>query len=171
MAQIDSPQSVYRELVEDSTDDWLLGLVAFAVFEEQRIEWMRHIEKTKGSPPSASEIANWYTQQPPGALLRAKGEAESALVAYAGATVEEALQTEQKSIMESTVISEIRLTRRILPQLGINIVGGFVSAIVFAAFLVIIYFVVASDVSPLSLAKEKLGQQIQENNNGQEVSK
>lgn len=67
---------VYRELVEDSQESWLLGLVAFAIVEEQRIEWMRHHQERTGGVPTAEHIQSWYEQQPSGTLLRAKGDAE-----------------------------------------------------------------------------------------------
>src|SRR5688572_5598906 len=62
---------IYRELVEESDDNWLLGLVAFAVFEEQRIEWAKHRLETRGHAPTAAEVSAWYESQPPSALTRA----------------------------------------------------------------------------------------------------
>lgn len=38
MNDISGPQDVYKCLVEDAPEDWLLGLLAFAVLEEQRID-------------------------------------------------------------------------------------------------------------------------------------
>jgi hypothetical protein len=57
-------QDIYSELVEKSEQNWLLGLVAFAIVEEQRIEWMRHFEITNNRPPSDDEVRAWYQQQP-----------------------------------------------------------------------------------------------------------
>ena len=68
--------------MEESSQSWLLGLVAFAVVEEQRIEWMRHHERTAGALPNADQIKHWYSQQPQSVLLRAKGTAENALQVY-----------------------------------------------------------------------------------------
>lgn len=47
MAKYSGSPDIYRELVEDSKENWLYGLVAFAVVEEQRIEWMKHYESQK----------------------------------------------------------------------------------------------------------------------------
>ncbi len=79
MPQISSSEDVYRQLVEESDEDWLYGLVAFAVVEEQRIEWMKHFEEHNGRAPSTVDIQHWYEQQPEGVLLRAKGDSENAL--------------------------------------------------------------------------------------------
>lgn len=171
MPEILSSQAAYRELVEESDDDWLLGLVAFAVFEEQRMEWMRHIEEVTGKPPSDADISNWYRQQPAGALLRAKGVAESSLVAYAGAAVDEALQSEQREIFASAVISEVRLCRRFLPQFAINVAGGLVSAVVFAALLIVLYLSIAMDVSPQGLLQGHFDGVVQEKKDGQAIGK
>ncbi|VFN00910.1 MAG: hypothetical protein BECKG1743F_GA0114225_105291 [Candidatus Kentron sp. G] len=82
MKQYFGAEDIYRELVEESDESWLLGLVAFAMVEEQRIEWMRHHEQHHDALPSPDEIRGWYEQQSPGVLLRAKGTADNALQAY-----------------------------------------------------------------------------------------
>lgn len=43
-----SSDDIYRELVEDSDESWLYGLVAYAVVEEQRIEWAKHPAANNG---------------------------------------------------------------------------------------------------------------------------
>jgi len=73
MTKYAGAQDTYRELVEESNESWLLGLVAFAVVEEQRVEWMRHYEKSHGALPTADQVHGWVEPQPPGALLGAKG--------------------------------------------------------------------------------------------------
>jgi hypothetical protein len=50
MAEYTGPADIYKKLVEDSNENWLYGLVAFAIVEEQRIEWMRHFEECNGNP-------------------------------------------------------------------------------------------------------------------------
>ena len=47
MEKYSGPDDIYQELVEESDANWLLGLLAFAVVEEQRIEWMKHRMRTK----------------------------------------------------------------------------------------------------------------------------
>ena len=79
MEKYSGPEDLYDDLVENSNEDWLLGLVAFAIIEEQRIEWMKHQTKHNGETPGHEDICNWYKQQPKGALLRAKDTAESRL--------------------------------------------------------------------------------------------
>lgn len=119
--------------------------------------------------PSDADIRNWYRQQPAGALLRAKGVAESALVTYAGAAVDEALQSEQREIFEGAVISEVRLCRRFLPQFAINVLGGLVSASVFASLLIVLYLSLVMDVSPQGLVQGHFSGVVQEKSDGQTV--
>ncbi len=38
MAEYTGSVDIYKELVEDSNENWLYGLVAFAIVEEQRLE-------------------------------------------------------------------------------------------------------------------------------------
>ncbi len=147
-------QDIYRELVEDSKESWLLGLVAFAVVEEQRIEWMRHYEESQGALPNAEQVQGWYEQQPPGALLRAKGTAENALLAYSEEVSAE-LDTEyRKEIENGIVVGEIRELKQFWPQFGVNVAGGFASALLFAAILTLVAFLVFNDTSPVEMVKK-----------------
>src|SRR5690606_40951989 len=82
MPEYKGPEDIYRELVEESDENWLYGLVAFAVIEEQRIEWMKHMQENTGRLPTPEQVSEWYQQQPPNCLLRAKGTAENALQLY-----------------------------------------------------------------------------------------
>jgi hypothetical protein len=146
-------EDVYRELVENSDQSWLLGLVAFAVVEEQRIEWMRHYEKGHGALPTPVQVNAWYGQQPPGVLLRAKGTAENALVAYTEEVTAEIDSEHRKEIEGSILVGEIRQLGRFWPQFGVNVAGGFVSALLFAAILAIFAFLVFNDTSPVDMVK------------------
>jgi hypothetical protein len=158
-------EDIYKELVEESNESWLLGLLAFAVVEEQRIEWMRHHEKHTGSLPDAARITQWYQQQPPSVLLRAKGEAENALQVYVE-DVSSVLDAEYKKEVESgIVVGEIRALNQFWPQFGLNVAGGFASTILFAALLVLMAIFVFNDTSPVAIVKD-LKQQSQGASNG-----
>jgi len=141
MDKYTGPDDIYQELVETSEKNWLLGLVAFAVMEEQRIEWARHRTKSKGAP-TALEIQDWYESQPPSALIKASAEAEAALSVYGAQAVDEFDDTYRKEIAQGIVVKEIQKLGRWLPQFGMNVVGGLVSSIVFAAILILLAFFV-----------------------------
>jgi hypothetical protein len=147
-------EDVYRELVEDSKESWLLGLVAFAVVEEQRIEWMRHHEKTNGALPTSDQVRAWYEQQPPSVLLRAKGTAENALLAYSEEVATELDSDYRKEIETGIVVGEIRQLNKFWPQFGVNVAGGFASALLFAAILTLVAFLVFNDTSPVDMVKK-----------------
>lgn len=151
MPKFSNSHDLYRKLVEESEEDWLYGLVAFAIIEEERIEWVQHYEKNNDSTPSAEQIQNWYEQKPESVLLRAKGDAESALATHSAITVDQALEDKREELLESTVIAEIRTVRRFWPQFGVSMIGGLSSALLFAALLIVMYWIATADVSPLDL--------------------
>lgn len=154
MAKYTCSADIYRELVEDSKESWLYGLVAFAVIEEQRIEWMRHYEIQKGRVPNDAEIKSWYEQQPDGVLLRAKGTAENALQTFSTEVLEVANGDIRKEIEENVIVGEIKKLGSFWPQFGVNLAGGFCSALLFAAFLIIMAFLVLNDTSPVEIGKK-----------------
>jgi hypothetical protein len=155
MVQVSCSEDVYCHFVEESADDWLFGLICFAILEEQRIEWSRHFASLNGRSASSDEVANWYSQQPPGVLLRARGMAENALQHYATDVVQAALTAERQSIAEGVIVGEIRMARRFWPQFGINVAAGLASALVFAAILTAVAVVVLADVSPVRIFHER----------------
>ncbi|NKC16980.1 MAG: hypothetical protein GKR94_33725 [Gammaproteobacteria bacterium] len=149
MDKFSGPEDLYDELVENSDENWLLGLVAFAVIEEQRIEWLKHQTKRTGTPPSPAEIQAWYQQQPEGVLLRARDTAEARLGDYSNSIVEEVVEELRPDIERDVIVNEIRSANRFWPQFGVNFAGGFASALVFSGLLVLMAFLVLNDISPV----------------------
>jgi len=151
MDKFSGPEDVYDELVENSDDHWLLGLVAFAVIEEQRIEWMRHQTAHNGGLPSSEDIKRWYEQQPRSVLLRARDTAEARLKDYSNEIIELIIEDQRKEIEESIIVNEIREAKKFWPQFGVNLAGGFVSALLFGILLTIVAFFVINDTSPVQI--------------------
>lgn len=152
MCMYKGPEAIYDELVGDNETSWLLGLVAFAVVEEQKIEWIKHHSTHNGGPPSADQIQQWYAQLPPGAVLRAKGTAENALAHYSTEVVEEVAAEMRKEIESSVLVNEIRDLRRFWPQFGVNLAGGFISSLLFALVLVALALILFKSPSPVDIA-------------------
>lgn len=167
MAVISGSEHVYRTLVEDSDESWLYGLLAFAIIEEKRIEWMLHFQANNGRPPDTDDIKHWYEQQPAGELLRAKGEAENSLQAYADEIWQVFLAEEQKKVAESALVSEIRSIRRFWPQFGVSVAGGMASAFAFAAMLAVLAFIVWQDPSPIDMGRDMMNRDAQEEPHGE----
>lgn len=157
MDKFSGPEDIYDELVENSEESWILGLVAFAVVEEQRIEWIKHQTKNTGEAPTADEIRSWYEQQPKSVLLRARDTAEARLKDYSTDIVEEVLNETRREIEQGIIVNEIRSINKFWPQFGVNFAGGFASALVFAGFLVLMAFLVFNDASPVQFGS-KVGQ-------------
>ena len=114
--------------MQSADEGWLHGLVAFAIIEEQRIEWMRHQKLLNGATPSPEEIRSWYEQLPEGALRRAKSEAESALQAYSEDVFDETYDAEVAKQVEDfksgLIVTEIRKLGAFWPQFGVNVAGA-----------------------------------------------
>jgi len=87
MSSLSGSEDAYRSLVEKGADGCINGLVAFAVLEEQRIEWMRHMESVSGCLPDSEQIREWYEQQPISALIRARAMAKAMLSEHVQATL------------------------------------------------------------------------------------
>lgn len=157
MPEYSGSEDIYNELVEESDENWLYGLVAFAVIEEQRIEWAKHMRENSGSDPTPEQVSEWYQQQPRNCLLRAKGTAENALQTYSNQVIDVAIEDYKKEIDQSYIVNEIRDLKRFWPQFGVNLAGGFVATVLFAALLSIIAFIVFNDSSPVQMVRDMNG--------------
>lgn len=155
---------IYRNLAQGnesnlpSDESWLYGLVAFAVIEERRISWAEHYNHINGKPPDSDEIRNWYEQQPESELLGAKGRAEDALQAYSDKVVESAIKEREKEIEEGIIVNAINRLSGPWRQLRINIVGGFIGALLFAMILAMFSFIGVNDISPVQIGKHLKGE-------------
>ena len=156
MSNFSGPADVYKELVEDVPEDqeWLLGLVAFAVIEEQKIEWMKHWHENSGRPATNEEIENWYRQQPGGVLLRARDTATARLTNYAQNAITAYMEEFKYETLEGVLVGEIRSTKKFWPQFGVNLAGGFASSLLFAVLLTLLAFLVFNDSSAISIGAE-----------------
>ena len=150
MSHFSGPTDIYEALVDNAPEDeeWLLSLVAFSVVEEQKIEWIRHYRENHDSMPTNEEIERWYRHQPEGVLLRAKDTATARLASYAQNTIATYAADYEKEVLENILVDEIRSTKKFWPQFGVNLAGGFASALLFAGLLALVAFFVLNDSSP-----------------------
>lgn len=160
MEKYSGPEDIYKKLVEDVPEDeeWLLGLVAFAVVEEQKIEWIKHQDENNGGPPSSEDIQTWYQQLPSGVLLRAKDTAEARLRDYGENAISTYMADYEKEFRDGILLNEIADLKKFWPQFGVNLAGGFISALLFAALLTLVAFFVLNDTSPVEIAQGLLEQ-------------
>jgi len=156
MEQFKGSEDIYSNLVENAPEDeeWLLGLVAFAVVEEQKIEWIKHQTFNNGVAPTDEDTHNWYLQLPSGVLLRAKDTAIARLTDYAQNSIDQYIDDFGKDTEEGIIVGEIREIKKFWPQFGVNLAGGFTSALLFAILLTIFAFLFFNDTSPVEIGEQ-----------------
>lgn len=147
MSRYSKSDDVYRKLVEESKDAWILGLLAFAIVEQQRIDWTKHRLANSGTGPSSEEVTKWYEDQPESTLARAVAEAQTALENYGAEAVDVFDDAYRTEIAQGIVVGEIQKLGRWGPQLGMNVVGGVIGSLVFTAALILLGFFVLNEPS------------------------
>jgi len=73
--------------------------------------------------------------------------AEDALQNYSQEVIEQFEKDFRKEIECGIIVSEIKEGRKVRPQLFINIVGGLLGSMIFAAFLIVMAFIMFNDTS------------------------
>jgi hypothetical protein len=136
MEQYCGSEDIYRVLVLGAGDNWLSGLLAFAVVEEQRVAWMKHRTNFTGTMPTSADVREWYQSQPASALMKAKAEADLALNDFGSQSIEEFDDAYRREIAQGVIVSEVRKLGRWLPQFGMNVASGVISSFVFSIILV-----------------------------------
>lgn len=149
MQKVSNSADVHRLLVDEAQHSWELGLLAFAIIEDQKFDWIAHFRENNGRDPDEAEIRNWYEQQPESEFTRAIADAEHALQLVADDALKDILDRERLEVERGVIVSEIRLSRRFWPQFGINVAAGVISSLLFAAILVLFALLVFLDPSPI----------------------
>ena len=152
MKRFSGPEEIYDELVEKSDQNWLLGLVAFAVIEEQRIEWYKHQQVHNQQVPTDDEVKAWYAQQPEGVLLRARDTAEARLQDYSQQTLDALEAGIREEILQGKIISEIKDIKKFGPQFKVSFFAGLASAILFSLMLTLVAVIALNDNFATSIA-------------------
>ena len=164
MEPLADSSEVYNRLVVNSDDDWALSLLAFAVVEENRFEWMEHQKESTGSKPTVEEIKKWYAQQPEIVLIRARTDAQNALIGFTEEAISSAIQKDRENFRKSTVINEIQKEGNKLideiqkigkfwPQLGKNIAYSFISSVLFTLLTIVIIYLLLFNLYDISLSE------------------
>lgn len=158
-------EDVYRICVTDSETSWETGLMAFALLEERRMEWMVHHEEHNTSPPTVEEIKGWYAQIPFNDLLRLNSQAQDVLSVSAEDFLREILATERQKTIDDVIVREIKVAARFWRQALVGIVGNFFFALLLVAF----WFIFISDASPVNLGRQILNSHVEETVDGKTI--
>jgi hypothetical protein len=154
-APLEGPRDVFTRLVDEAEHSFELGLMAFALIENKRFDWMRHVEKYENRTPDQSEIDRWHRELPPSELRIAVDHAESMLRNSAETIMGEVLDLEVRRVRDSTLFTEIQTLRRFWPAFGVNVAGGLTSALVFAALVVLLGAYVLADFDLIKVFSEQ----------------
>ena len=161
-------EDVYRRLVQDSEEHWTYGLLAFALLEQERIEWTRNRERHGGAPPDATEIRRWYGDVHEGTLRRLEAQAASALGNYADEILKDIVESESRKTVD-TILGEVRRIGHGWRQFWIGLAAGVASALTFAVLLAALAYVVLTDPSPIGIVNEIVGERIEEKVDGDQT--
>lgn len=153
MDTLSGSEDAYKALVDNAPEGWLLGLLAFAILEQERMEWMRHVETRSGCLPTSEQVCNWYEQQPVSALNRARSTAEGVLNGHFEDVSRSIDESYRASIRDGVVVAEIRSNNKFWPKFVANVAAGVVGAAIFSVLLVLIVLVAVRDPSPVGLIK------------------
>jgi hypothetical protein len=143
-------------------------LLAFAIVEEQRIEWIKHfllstvaglpMKRTYGTGTSSNRKGSYAERT---ARRRRPCSCSPTMCSRR-------LEAERRRVAEGVVVGEVRMARRFWPQFGISVAGGFVRALVLAAILARLAFVVwQQDPSPVQLGRHATGDAAEEQKDGE----
>lgn len=151
----ESPIEIYDALVENSDESWIMGLLAFAILEENKFEWMKHHKLYNGSYPDEEKIKEWYKQQPKSILMKVKDEAFIKLKDYSDEIILEEIESKKEDIKDGIIVQEIKASNKFWPQFGVNLAGGLISSFVFSLLLASLAFILFNDASPATLVNSK----------------
>ncbi|MBT3628474.1 MAG: hypothetical protein HOM52_06420 [Rhodospirillaceae bacterium] len=151
---VNTPQDAHRQLVTEAEHSWTLGLMAYAIVEDQKYEWIAHLKETEGREPTTTEIENWFRSRTPESFTRVVADAEHALQLVADDALEEIIGDERRGAFESGIVEAVNGMTGSWRQFGIGIGASLVGAILFAILILVVAFIAIDNRSIVDLVKE-----------------
>jgi len=147
------PEDVYCAAVDAAGSVWVKSLLAFALVEQQRLEWAHHRLATTGQRAGPLDLVRWYEEQPPSVITRALDGAQAALDDYSTHSMDVFDDAYRRQVADDVVVGEIRKLSRLAPQVGISVLGGLIGSVTFTAFLIVFSWFVLNEPSPNVISK------------------
>lgn len=155
------PEDVYNAAVQAAGGVWVKSLLAFALVEQQRLEWAHHRLVTTGQRAGPLGLVRWYEEQPPSVIARALNGAQAALDDYNANSMDFFDDAYRRQVADDVVVGEVRKLGRLAPQVGISVLGGLIGSVTFTAFLIVFSWFVLNEPSANVISKSLKQQQEQ----------
>lgn len=165
MKPLERSDEVYHYLTElrgpdgDGEAD-LIALFTFALVEQDRIEWEKHLSEQGFAPRSEAETRAWYTSKPESYFVDKIRRGEQWFSGFARAYLKDEVEADREravqdavgglradiSASQTAVIGHVD-SRTKDKGWGVNITSGLVANFIFAFIVAVLFFVGANKLS------------------------
>jgi fatty acid desaturase len=134
-----SDREVFAYLKADESTPHEVNLLAFAMFANDRDEWIKHFEAQNGQAPTQDQVNAWTADITDYRFQQMRNEAATFFDVAARAYMQEEMQAARMSVLESEIIARVSAAgnfwRQLFIALGTAILAPVIIGLVIAAYL------------------------------------
>jgi len=128
--------------------------LAYAKYAYDKYEWMQKFEEINKREPNVEEENNWIAHLPDSKLDETHNDAFGFFELAARKYMEDEIEEEKKSAINSSILMEIRNFTSFWRNLPANLMIGIFASLIFSVLIILMGVLFARDPSPVALYKE-----------------
>ena len=100
--------NIFESIIEDDND--FVGKVAYSIYKQEKVAWVKHFELTNKTYPSSEEIEKYFHTPiaRPESIKRFRNEAEFVVNRFINVTLSEELALYKASLKDDAVLLQIK---------------------------------------------------------------
>ena len=122
----------YTDLVNDGSDDDIVGRIAYTLYKNEKLSWIKSFQEANGQAPTEDEIFKNFHHTVEGKYEWYREEATRLMNDYIDINLEERLGTYQKELRDHAIVKAV--SKGWLRSIAENVLAGFVAAIIVVGF-------------------------------------
>lgn len=148
-----SDREMFKYFREQKDTSREIDHLAYASYAYAKYEWMDHLEKTNGRPPSMEEENAWIQAIPHSRLEEFTDLAFDFFDFAARKYLVDEIEKERKEAVEASIMGRIEEITSFRSTFFPNLVVGLSASLIFSVLVIVMGVIYAHDPSPISLYK------------------
>jgi hypothetical protein len=125
-----SDRDVFDKLTSDPESSREIDFIAYAMFAYEKSEWMRHWEKSKGQPPTSTEIDNWISNLTDYQFNQMRAKAFEFFDTAARDYLADEIEAARQEALRSAIVTEVKASGGFWRQLSLALITAVLAPII-----------------------------------------
>jgi hypothetical protein len=128
-------REVYAHLTADQGTSIEIDMLTYAIFANERHEWVKHFQQRQGRPPTEAEIDDWTANISDWRFTQMREEAIQFFDTAARNYLEEEIAGIRDEALRSSVIAEVKAAGGFWRQLAMQVITAILAPLIIGLFI------------------------------------